>query len=262
MKILKLFPFFLVLIVLPFTSHAWGTTGHRVVGQVADAYLTPNARKAIKGILGNESVAMVANWADFIKSDTTLKDLDPWHYVNLPDSMSRADVQQFLSNDTAVNVYNKTMWLIKELKNKKLPKDKQAFYLKLLIHFIGDIHQPMHTARATDRGGNSVKVGWFNESSNLHTIWDTKLIDMQQLSYTEYASWINHPSAADKTKWQKQPVSEWVWESYQISRAIYQKTPADSRQSYRYNYEWISTINQQLLKGGVRLAGVLNDIFK
>lgn len=251
-----------LLFVIPFQSHAWGLLGHRVVGEIAEKYLTPKARKAVKDILGYESMAITSNWPDFIKSDTSYRYLSIWHYVNLGDSMSHADVMKFLSNDSAVNVYTKTNWLIKELKNKSLPKEKQLLYLRLLIHFIGDIHEPMHEARETDQGGNKIKVSWFNEPTNLHTVWDTKLIDDQQLSYTEYAAAINHATPAEIQKWQKQPIAEWVYESYVISRKIYENTPADSKLSYNYSFKWIATANQQMLKGGIRLAAILNEIFK
>jgi len=262
MKYFKLLPLVLALFIIPFTSHAWGTTGHRVIGAVAETYLTPQARKAVKEILGNESMAMVSNWADFVKSDTAYNYLYNWHFLDFRDSLSYADVMHIMKTDTAANVYNKTQWIISELKKKDLAKDKKVMYLKLLIHFIGDIHQPLHHGNEKDLGGNRVKVSWFNESTNLHTVWDTKLVDFQQLSYTEYVNWINHATTAQRIAWQKQPMTDWIYESYEISRKIYKNTPADSKLSYRYNYEWVSTVNSQLLKGGVRLAGILNEIFK
>jgi hypothetical protein len=262
MKKLRFIPVVLVIFIFPLKSHAWGQQGHRIVGQIAESYLTPKARKAVKDILGHASLAMSANWADFIKSDTNYRYLSSWHYLDFPDSMSYQQVKDFMNTDTAANVYSKTNWLVKQLKNKKLAKDKQVFYLRLLIHFIGDIHQPLHHGRETDQGGNKVKVTWFGESTNLHTVWDSKLIDLQQLSYTEYSNAVNFTKSSQRAKWQKQPVSEWIYESYVISRDIYKDVPQDGKLSYNYNFKWISTVEQQLLKGGVRLAGLLNEIFK
>ncbi len=261
MKLLRLLPVALLLI-LPFQSHAWSQIGHRIVGQIADSYLTPKAKSALREILGDTSLAIATNWADYIKSDSNYKSIDPWHYLNLPDGLSYNDLQVILANDSAINVYTKTNWLIKQLKNKKLPKDQKRFYLRLLVHFIGDISQPMHVARAEDLGANRIRLTWFGESTNLHSVWDRKLIDDQQLSYTEYAAVINHTTAAQRAKWQKTPIKDWIYESYLLSREIYKSSPPDSKLSYDYSFKWIRTVNEQLLKGGVRLAGVLNDIFK
>jgi hypothetical protein len=264
MKVLKSVIVMLVLFSLPFTSNAWGLQGHRIVGQIAESYLTPKAKKAIREILGDETMAISSNWPDFIKSDSNYKYLSPWHYVNFPDSMSYDDIMNFLARDTMVNVYTKTNWLIKELKNKSLAKEKKVFYLKLLIHFIGDIHEPMHSGRVEDLGGNKIKITWLYEPApvNLHVVWDDKLVDFQQLSYTEYAATINHTTTSERTKWQKKPMKDWIYDSYVISRKIYQDSKPDSKLGYNYNFKWIGTVNSQLLKGGVRLAGILNDIFK
>lgn len=241
---------------------AWGPTGHRVVGQIADSYLTPQAKTAIHKILGNESVAISSNWADFIKSDSTMNYLSPWHYINIQAGLSYADFANYLKNDTATDAYTRLNFLIKELKNKKLDAAKKKMYLRLLIHIVGDVHQPMHVSRAEDQGGNKIKVLWFNESTNLHSVWDDKIIEMQKLSYTEYAANINHSSLAERKKLQ-QPIEKWFYESYQLADTIYSGiTQPEQKLGYRYNFDNIEMLNRQLLKGGIRLAGLLNEIFK
>jgi S1/P1 Nuclease len=240
----------------------WGVTGHRVVGEIANAHLCRKAKNNIRAILGNESIAISSNWADFIKSDSTLKYLDPWHYINVKSGLNYSEFEAYLKKDTLTDAYTRINFLITELKNKQLPLDKQQFYLRLLIHIVGDIHQPMHTGRAEDLGGNRVKVLWFNEPTNLHSVWDDKIIEFQRLSYTEYTKNINHTTKAQRKEWQQQPMSLWLFESYQYADKIYGGiTQPDQKLSYRYNYDYISIVNQQLLKGGVRLAGLLNDIF-
>lgn len=243
-------------------SPQWGATGHRVVGEIANSYLTAKAKKNIRKILGTESIAISSNWADFIKSDTTMKYLDNWHYINIKSGVNQADFTAFLQNDTATNAFTKLNFLMAQLKNKQLPLEKKQFYLRLLIHIAGDIHQPLHVGRAEDLGGNKVKVFWFNESTNLHALWDDKLIEFQKLSYTEYTKNINHADKKQRRIWQQQPMTEWLFESYQLADKVYAsvKQP-DQKLSYRYNFDFVGMMNQQLLKGGVRLAGVLNDIF-
>lgn len=250
---------------ISFTTSAswwWGMTGHRVVGEVADSYLTPKTRKAITEILGNESLAMAANWADFIKSDSNYSYLSPWHYINLRGGLSHDEVVNILKPDTGVNLYAKMNFIIRELKNKNLEKDKKIMYLRLLIHFVGDLHQPLHVGgRPEDQGGNRVRVLWFSDSTNLHSVWDDKLPEYQKLSYTEWTKAINHTTRQQRAEWQKGPIAEWFYESYKIAQDIYAEIKPNQRLGYRYNFDHIDTINLQLLKGGVRLAGLLNEIF-
>ena len=249
--------------VSSFASWWWGMTGHRVVGEIAQSYLSSKARKAIKGILGDESLAMAANWADFIKSDSNYNYLNPWHYMNTRAGLSHDDIMNMLAPDTGINLYSKMNFVIRELKNKNLEHDKKVFYLRLLIHFAGDLHQPLHVGgRPEDLGGNRVRVLWFSDSTNLHSVWDEKLVDYQNLSYTEFAKAINHTTKQQRATWQKSPMAEWFYESYQISQGIYAGvTRPFQRLGFRYSFDYLETVNQQLLKGGVRLAGLLNEIF-
>lgn len=247
---------------LPLQSMAWGIIGHRVVGLIAESYLSNKARKEINKILGTESVAMASNWADFIKSDPTYNYLDAWHYINIEAGLTEAQFTNHLEQDTSVNAYSAINFLVKELKNKNLELERKQMYLRLLIHMVGDIHQPMHVSREEDLGGNRIRVQWFGEPSNLHRVWDEQLITYQKLSYTEYAAAINFTTTTSRKVLQQQPLSTWLFESYQISDSLYKdiKQP-DERLSYTYNFKHIETLNNQLLKGGVRLAGLLNEIY-
>jgi hypothetical protein len=261
-KFFRLSFFMALFFYLPVQSMAWGLLGHRIVGEIADSYLTAKARAEIKKILGTESIAMASNWPDFIKSDTSYKYLDAWHYVDFEKGLSYSELKDALKKDTSANAYNAINFLVKELKKKNLPKDKKQMYLRLLIHIVGDIHQPLHVSPEGTAGGNDIKVQWFGAASNLHRIWDSQLIDNQQLSYTEYVKDINHISAADRKKLQSQPVSQWLYESYTLAEALHKEIKGDNpKLSYRYNFDHIKTLNDQLLKGGVRLAGLLNEIF-
>ncbi|WP_460561807.1 S1/P1 nuclease [Ferruginibacter profundus] len=247
---------------LPFSGMAWGVLGHRIVGQIADSYLTKKTKKAIAEILGTESVAMASNWPDFIKSDPAYNYLYNWHYINIKGGLSTDSVKAYLASDTATDAYTKINFLVDQLKNKSLDHDKKVLYLRLLIHIVGDVHQPLHVGHADDQGGNKVKVNWFKDPSNLHTVWDTQLINFQQLSYSEYATAINFTTKESRRAMQEQPVSTWIVESYQLADKIYGDIKeADQKLDYAYNFKYVDTLNSQLLKGGVRLAGLLNEIF-
>ena len=253
--------FSFVFLYLPFSTMAWGVIGHRVVGEIADRYLTPKAKANIFKILGNESVAMASNYADFIKSDTSLAYVSSWHYVNVPAGKTFSQFEDFLKNDTSIDAYTKLNFMVKEFKSNRLTAQNKLFYLRLIIHIVGDLHQPLHVGRAEDQGGNKIKVSWFNANSNLHRVWDEQLITFQQLSYTEYASVINHPTVAQKNLWLNQGLNSWLFESYQTVNTIYTDVKPDEKLDYQYNFKYLATLNLQLLKGGVHLAGILNNIF-
>lgn len=250
-----------VLFYIPLHSMAWGVLGHRIVAQIADSYLTNKARRQIQRILGNESMAMCSNWADFIKSDSNYNYLSNWHYINLREGLAEAAIEAQLKQDTTVNAYTKMNWLAQQLRNKDLPAHQKLLYLRLLIHIVGDLHQPLHVGRPEDLGGNRIRLSWFNSSTNLHAVWDEKLVEFQQLSYTEYVAAINHTTKAQRKAWQAEPPSSWVIHSYNIAQKLYAGVTPDQKLSYRYNFDHVQILNEQLLKGGVHLAGLLNDIF-
>ncbi len=263
MKILQYLGVTIALIVnIPLSSGAWGVQGHRVIGGVAEHYLSPQSKKEIQKILGHETLAMASNWADFIRSDKSYAYLAPWHYVNLPENMDARRLNDHLKKDTSANLYTKLVWIEEKLRDRKLPREQQLLYLRLLIHFVGDAHQPMHTGRARDRGGNNIQVYWFNNSTNLHRVWDEHLVDFQQLSYTEHVAAINHITPEQQTTWLKQPISQWILESYQLAAKLYREVKPGARLGYDYNFRNAEVMNRQLLKAGVRLAGLLNSIFE
>ncbi len=251
----------LLLVCFSFQSMAWGKLGHRIVGEIASSYLTAKAKKEIQLILGNESIAITSNWPDFIRSDTNYKYLNAWHYVDLEKNLSFMVARDSLKTDTSANAYNKIDFLIQQLKNKSLPQADKLMYLRLLIHIVGDVHQPFHVGRKGDRGGNDIKVSWFGESSNLHKIWDEEIIDYQQLSFTEYVNSINFTTLQQRNEWQKEPMDKWFYDSYEISERLHDDVKPNEKLGYNYNFKYIETLNNQLLKGGVRLAGILNQVF-
>jgi nuclease S1 len=262
MNLIKRLAFIAAVFCLPFRSFGWGMLGHRIVGQIAESYLTPKARAAVQKILGTESIAIASNWADFIKSDSSYNYLSSWHYVDIDSGLAKSEVKKYLQKDTATDLYTKLNFVITQLKNKQLSLDRKKMYLKLLIHFVGDAHQPLHVGHLQDQGGNKIKLTWFGAPTNFHRMWDDELIDYQQLSYTEYTSVINHTTSKQRAAWQKQPISDWIIESYEVAQQLYTEIQPDQKLSYRYNFDHIQILNERLLLAGVRLAGLLNELFK
>lgn len=254
----------LLLPLLPLTGFAWGPTGHRVVAEIAYQHLTPEARKAITALLGRQPLAMIANWPDFIKSDTTHKydHTSSWHYMDFPGNISREKFNALLAAGKSGHLYDETLAMIKQLKSATATKEQKIFALTFLVHLLGDMHQPLHVGRDEDQGGNKISVFWFNQPTNLHRVWDEHLVEFQQLSYTEYARALDIEPAAKVKQLQSGSIQDWMYESHILSDKIYAKTREGDKLSFRYNYWFLDNLNQQLLKGGLRLAAVLNGIFK
>lgn len=252
-----------ILFIAPLHTWAWGQQGHRIVGQIAYAHLSQKAKTAIQKILGVESMALASTWADFIKSDTAYKYLDSWHYIDFDHDVSYDEMKKFLVSDSAHDAYTAIVYLKNQLKKKSLSREKKLMYLKLLIHIVGDVHQPLHVSKSGDMGGNDIKVTWFGQATNLHRVWDSQLIDNEQLSYTEYSDAINHASPLYIKKLQSQPISQWLYDSYTLSNELHKEiTEPNTKLSYVYVYKHLHILNGQLLKGGIHLAGLLNEIFR
>lgn len=234
----------------------WGKTGHRVVGQVAYQHMTNKAKKNMQLVLGNEQLGMVGNYMDFIRSNDKYDHMPPWHYCTIPDGQTYADITPPEEGD-AVQTINR---LIAELKSKKFTDEDELFALKCLVHLVADIHQPLHVGKPGDRGANDVRIRFMWERSNLHRVWDSGLIDHQQLSYTEYTNWIDHTTEEEVTQWQSDNMDQWIKEAMDLRPQVY-NIPSDSNLTWKYNYNNIPTVNERLLKAGVRLAGILNEIY-
>ena len=238
---------------------SWGLTGHRIVGEIAQSHLTKKARKELSKLIGEQTLAWWANWSDFIKSDTNYKYADKWHYVDLPGHMQKDAFIEGLKKLPGENLYTQITAMVQQLKDKSLPIGKRRFALNFLVHLVGDLHQPLHVGRDEDEGGNKIVVYWFNKKTNLHTVWDSEFIESQHYSYTEYAKLLNIASKEQLREWQSGSLEDWFYESHVLSDSIYDASPTESKLSYQYNFRFQHTLNQQLLKGGIRLAKLLNE---
>ncbi len=243
-------------------SFSWGVTGHRVAGEIAQQHLTKKAKKELYKLTGKETLAWWANWPDFIKSDSTWRHASSWHYVDLPGHIGKEKFIEDLKKLPGKNLYTQIQAMMAELKDKSLPLEKRRVALYFLIHLVGDLHQPLHVGRDEDDGGNKIVVYWFDKKTNLHTLWDSMLIEFQQYSYTEYAKLLNIAGKEQVETWQNSSLEDWFYDSHVLSDSIYDATPAESKLGYRYNYQFQKMLDGQLLKSGVRLAALLNQVFE
>ena len=239
------------------TSFGWGQTGHRVVGQLAEWHLNRRAMKNINQVLGPTSLAMVSTWMDEIRSDSTYDYTNTWHWVTVPTGQAYDPAIQ----EPAGDAYETVQHLIAGLKSDTLSAPQEREYLMMLVHLVGDLHQPLHVGTGTDRGGNDVKVQWMGEPSNLHRVWDSDIINGKQLSYTELATHLNRRANGTFVKQaENASLNQWLTEAMALRETVYD-TPEDGRLGYEYAYRNFPVVEQQLLLAGVRLAGVLNEIY-
>jgi S1/P1 Nuclease len=244
-----------LLIILTLPTYAWGATGHRVTGWIAEKHINKKAKKELNRILGGQSLAMVSNWMDEIRSDSTYDYAVDWHFVTIPQGKTYAETKKNPNGDLIQTIER----LIAALKSKKLNAKDESEHLKMLIHLIGDIHQPLHVGVEGDHGGNDIKVTWFRAESNLHRVWDSEMIDDSRLSYTELAESLEKPDETKISSWQKSTVQQWATESISYRDNVYNY--GNGKLGYKYTYQNFHIVRHRLLQAGIRLAGVLNDIY-
>ena len=251
-------------ITFSYNLFAWGTTGHRVIAEIAELNLSKKAKKQVNKILEDYPMAYWANWADNIKSDETdkWKHTHKWHFVNFSADLSKEQFLEEAKNIKQENAYSEIPKLKETIKNKTLTLEEKRFALYFLIHLVGDLHQPMHVGREADLGGNKINVFWFNTPTNIHSVWDSKLIDHENYSYTEYTKILNILSKEQKKNLQRGSLEDWLFETYEIANEIYATVEKGDKLSFQYPYKYKSTVELQLQRAGLRLAALLNEIFK
>jgi hypothetical protein len=261
------------LALIPSPALAWGKTGHRVVAAIADTQLSGLARAHVEQILGSgESLDEAANWPDEMRSAPEQfwqKTATPWHYVTLngiiyDHAPPEGDALE------ALNRFSKTL----QDPNASLA-DKQLA-LRFIVHLVGDLHQPLHVGKCCDKGGNDVKVTWFGKPTNLHAVWDSQIVDEEQLSFTEMAAKLErHISPPDVVRWWDVNPRDWISESAEIRDTVYPtardlpKLPKGKKPkkgtlpdlSYSYVYKFTPVMERRLSQAGVRLAAYLNALY-
>lgn len=250
---------FFILMFIPLVATqalAWGQTGHRVVGLVAEQLLSKKVRKKVAVVLQQNSLAEVSDWMDNIRSEKKYDHTTDWHWVTIPDGMQYENTQKNPNGDLVMKVEE----LVAALKTGKLPREQEEEYLKYLVHLVGDLHQPLHVGGKDDQGGNRVRVQWFGESSNLHRVWDSDMIEGKQLSFTELASFLGPVNQAQIKAWQSGSIRDWA-QGMMVYRPQVYNIPEDGKLGYVYSYENFGTVQALLLQAGIRLAGLLNQIY-
>jgi hypothetical protein len=267
------------------SAYAWGAKGHRVIGALAEQRLTPAARARVTAILEGEDLATVSTWADEMRSSGDKPGFwtdyaANWHYVNVAPG---ADYASSVKNPRG-DAYAALETFVAILLDQPVPEgpvreglvlyfgeldthaaDVKRFALKFLVHIVGDLQQPLHSGYADDRGGNEARVTWFGAPSNLHAVWDTRLVEQTGLAYPELArrlgGRIARTPASDIRLWESAAPIAWIAEAQDTLQRIYERHATQTELDSRYAAAFVPTVELQLLKGGLRTAHVLNSLF-
>lgn len=256
---MKRFLILILCIVITKTSFGWGPKGHDIVAYVAESNLTSEAAQKIDSILGGHSLVYYSSWMDGIRGTDEFKHTSSWHYLNVDEGETFESMPKNPDGDVLSAVES----IVKELKSGDLSPEDEKINLKMLIHLVGDMHCPMHLGRKSDYGGNSVDVKFFGRDTNLHSIWDSALIESaHKWSYTEWQNQIDIYGDDKVKELQEGTPTDWTKGTWIVCCDVYENTPTDENLSYDYVVYATPILEEKLLEGGLRLARLLNEIYE
>jgi hypothetical protein len=275
----------------PRPATAWGDEGHEVVALVAQSFLDPAVRKRVTAMLAADidpltphDIANAATWADKYRDaniDNSRQRTRQWHFVDIEVESPNFDAACFNhpiipSGQSASSgpaddcVADKIQEFASELAVPATDLEEQVVALKFLLHFVGDLHQPLHASDDQDRGGNERRVSAAGfKAGNLHHYWDTEFVDQLGQNAKAIASdLIGHITNEQVTQWRVGDVADWARESFGVAKSdSYGQLPEpNARGNFRLSDDYVSEATQdvslQLSKAGVRLAFILNRVFQ
>jgi hypothetical protein len=299
------------------TASAWGCKGHETVALIAEKHLSPEAKEFVLSLLKNNPVdpqlkrycgsavndpmGDASTWADDVRPE---RRNGPWHYIDIPRGVTRESVDgklaPYCGKEGCVNEALATQIAI--LKSKSAEPGKRAEALRYIIHFVGDLHQPLHSTTNDDEGGNCVPLKYFRRkprehnhgfTPNLHSVWDSAIIerDAEGADSHEYADRLDETYASSFEQWQKAGIhiDDWIWESHGFAdKNVYEAlTPKvaiempmpvhactdDNNIGARlfeqhieagegYQAQAAPVVELRIAQAGIRLALILNDAAK
>jgi hypothetical protein len=242
----------------------WGEEGHRIVARIAADHLTDQARARIRLLLHGNSLESVAVFADHYRLLDT--NTAPWHFVDIPLSANRYEADRDCRQHGGC-VVQELEHFKDVLADSHASVSNRTFALMFVVHLVGDLHQPLHCADNNDRGGNEVKVTFFGETNtlsggrwNLHGVWDYGLIEHRGWGETRYARRLTarlKPEAI--ATMQTGTTIAWAMQSHSNAVHFAYQIPDDHQLGAAYERQVRRVLDDSLLKGGLRLARVLNE---
>eukprot|EP01115_Flamella_aegyptia_P007187 TRINITY_DN29922_c0_g1_i1.p1 TRINITY_DN29922_c0_g1~~TRINITY_DN29922_c0_g1_i1.p1 ORF type:complete len:294 (+),score=125.74 TRINITY_DN29922_c0_g1_i1:90-971(+) len=266
-----------LLCVFLVSVNGWGEEGHKIVAEIAAEFLSSNSNTLVSDFCGSYTLPDIAPLPDDFDHTSQGRWSAPCHYCNLPDDATSFNIGYCDGQCCVVTaIVNYTSILQSEVSspfqcNFDQSAGVEPCALTFLVHFVGDVHQPLHVGYGSDEGGNAVKVYYQGSETNLHAVWDTKMIDQWNSDYSsaaqELITYINNNPAVVKQYIADMSPSDWANESFQYVRTVcYNYNPSEKVRSIpdlgdAYYNANIPIVKQRLVAAGVRLANLLNNIF-
>jgi hypothetical protein len=247
----------LVLVVYSLPGFAWGPEGHRLVVRMAQEMLTPEAAARIQTTLApGETIASLASWADEVRKSR--KETEPWHFIDIPIDSSGLDMLRDCPARGCV--LSKISEFRSQWRDPQLSPAARREALLFLVHFVGDMHQPLHCANNQDRGGNDVTVKFGGAGMSLHHLWDSALLDRLPPEDELFVSLSHAITPDEKADWARGSVADWAGESFDLARTVvYGDLPPARRIDEIYERVADPVVERQIEKAAVRLAVILNQ---
>lgn len=243
-----------VTIFIPARTFAWGAKGHGLVAEIAYHFLDDSTKQLVKNYINNMSIEEMSTWMDENRSNSYYDFMKPWHYID----MDKGEVYKATPEKNLLTVLFSAIQELKHMENLKRKQVKQD--ILLIFHLVGDLHQPLHTGYAVDKGGNAVDVRAQNFSSNLHSAWDTQILESEGVSLEKCLKTYDTFTPAEVDSFKKIQVLKWMYQSRAYLDQVY-----DFKNGYldsAYIAKATEIIKRQLVIGGLRLAAILTDVFK
>lgn len=253
------------------TAWGWGQIGHRASGYIAEAHLTPHSKNVLRSLFPNENLADISTWADTLRSSGQFRHTATYHYDGLPagvgylDHLRKMNPQQVRQGGALQAV----LAAQKEIESPEVSANQKAVALRFLVHFMGDLHQPFHSGRPEDKGGNLVRLSWFGRPTNLHAVWDTGMI------ITGHEDIFGRPAFVDQSLLYAQKLMEthrglfppentrdnpeaWLMESVNTREPAYDPRMRTNPEAYQRAQ--LPVLDLRIYTAGVRIADVVNRI--
>lgn len=265
--------FLVTLCLFPALAHAWGAVGHRTIGLLAQERLNPQAAAWVQNLLGKETLADVASWADNVRGNGSYRQTTWYHFEKISDSTRFLDHVQGLPDwqKAKGGIITAILEAEQVLRDSSRPQTERADALRFLVHFVGDLHQPLHSGRPEDNGGSKIRLDWNGTETTLHHVWDTSMIqtghadiiDLIDLesglpnSTRRYADWLTRNF--EKARFQTENNLEaWLDESLQIRTGAYDPLYRDNQAEYQRQH--LPEVDQRIFVAGLRLARMVNEL--
>jgi hypothetical protein len=245
----------------PVIAYGWGRDGHAIIADIATKHLNDKARRQIAVLLGDGvTLASIASWGDEVRPQRP--ETSTWHYINIPVSGAEKDWMKYCPASGCLPKAIEQMSAT--LQSATASRDQKADALKFLVHFIGDLHQPLHVGERGDRGGNDVQTALNGKPWNLHSAWDTGILMAALQRNPELGTRLRKgPGWWRRIGMRRGSLPGWVQESAAVSaRAVYPGLGSERPVVLGETYQAaaVEVVGTQLQRGGVRLSKELNRL--